>query len=295
MNNLPLLDSARTRFQCFKKRNRLLIAAVVLAAIAALVVTSASYLKRNYPFGWSHCCILAMSTSLDLYADANGGRYPAGESSPEASLSLLCRSNGMDAFTLRGMTVRENTARRILEGGGLLGPDSCGWQYVDDLTRADDPRIALLYCKQALGHNGQRTKDGGRQVVFVGGDVQWVSGYKWPAFLQEQKELLLARSERARTGAPLVTAVIELPDGTRRDHADGPCTLRENGSTGFGTRSSSGEFVRSELVWFQAPVQDGYVTRTLSFSNLISDPVTIRFTNGIPDATNCVFRMKIAR
>ena len=280
-------------------RKRLITVAIVLGTIAVLVSGGTVYYKWKYPYGWSHCCIIAMMSSLEQYAVEHGGHYPAGESSPEASLSLLCRSNYMDAYTIRGMTVPESTVRRILEGGGLLGPDSCGWQYVEGLTQADDPRIALLYCKQALGHNGQRMKDGGRQVVFVGsGGINWLSGDRWPSFLKEQNELLLSRSERAKIGAPLVTGVIELPVGTHLDMVEGDYIMTEQsgGPNGSGSGRSSGSALsHSDLVWFQARLKDGYVTRTLSFSNLISDPVTIRFTNGVPDVTNFVFRMKSAR
>ena len=281
-------------------RKRLITVAIVLGTIALLVVGGGMfYYKWKYPYGWSHCCIIGMMSSLEQYAEEHGGHYPAGESSPEASLSLLCRSNYIDAYTIRGMTVPESTVRPILERGGLLGPDSCGWQYVEGLTQADDPRIALLYCKQALGHNGQRTKDGGRQVVFVGsGGITWVSGDRWPSFLKEQKELLSSRSSRAKTGAPLVTGGIELPAGTYLETVECGYTLTEQsgGPSGSGSGRSSGSALsRSELVWYQAPLMDGYVTRTLSFSNLISDPVTIRFTNGVPDVTNFVFRMKSAR
>ena len=131
-------------------RKRLVIVAIVLGTIAALASGWAAYHKWKYPYSWSHCCIKRMMFALEQYAEEHGGRYPAGESSPEASLSLLCRSNDVDAYTIRGMTVPESAVRPILQGGGLLGPDSCGWQYVEDLTRADDTRIALLYCKQAL-------------------------------------------------------------------------------------------------------------------------------------------------
>jgi hypothetical protein len=154
----PILDA-------FGMRKRFVIVAVVLGTITILISGWSAYSKWKYPCGWSHCCIILMVNAMEQYAEEHGGRYPAGESSPEASLSLLCRSNCLDPGTIRGMTVPERTVRRILEGGGLLGPDSCGWQYLDGLTQADDPRLALLYCKQALGHNGQRTKDGGRQVV----------------------------------------------------------------------------------------------------------------------------------
>jgi hypothetical protein len=279
-------------------RKRLIIVAIVLGTIAVLVSGWVAYSKSKYPYGWSHCCIILMMNALEQYAGEHDGRYPAGESSPEASLSLLCRSNYLDPGTIRGMTVPESTVRRIFQGGGLLGPDSCGWQYVDGLTQADDPRLALLYCKQALGHNGQRTKDGGRQVVFVGsGGIQWISGDRWPTFLKEQKQLLLTRSERAKAGAPLVSGVIELPDGTHIDSIDCSCTVKEEskGPNSSVNGTSSGGLSRSYLVWYQAPVQDGYVKHTLSFSNLISDPVTITFTNGIPDTTNFVFRMRRAR
>ena len=280
-------------------RKLIINVALVLWIIAVLVSAGVVYYKRTYPYGWSHCCIDNMMLSLENYSADHGGRYPAGESSPEASLSLLCRSNYLDAYTIRGMTVPENTVRRILDSGGLLGPDSCGWQYVEGLTEADDPRLALLYCKQALGHNGQRTKDGGRQVVFVGsGGIRWISGEKWPSFLKEQKELLLSRSGRAKLGEPLVTGIVELPNGVHLDMVESDYTMTQEsgGPDGSGNgRSSGGALGQSDLVWYQAPLSNGHVTRTLAFSNLVSDPVTIRFTNGVPDVTNFVFRMKSAR
>jgi hypothetical protein len=274
-----------------------IIILVIVTAVAILLGSAMVYYRATFPYGESHCCIIAMSFALEKYAEEDGGRYPAGEASSEASLSLLYKSNYIDPYTLRGMTVPEKTTRRILEGGGLLGPESCGWQYVPGLTFADDPGLALLWCKSALGHNGQRTKDGGRQVVFIGSGIDWIPGDKWPAFLQEQKELLKHRSAKAVGGVPLLTGVIELPDGTRIDRFDGSCTLKEQskGPNSSSSGTSSGGFNRSQLVWYHAPLQDGYVTRTLSFSNLISDPVTITFTNGVPDVTNFVFRMRSTR
>jgi hypothetical protein len=265
---------------------------IALVAVAIVVAGATVYYRVTFPYGQSHCCILGMSGALEQYAEENGGRYPAGEASPEASLSLLYKSNYVDAYTLRGMTVPEQTVRSILEGGGLLGPEACGWQYVPGLTRADDPGLALLWCKNALGHNGQRSKGGGRQVVFIGRGIEWISGDKWPAFLQRQKELLEHRSVRAVSGIPLVTGIIELPDGTHLNGVEGYCTTRQEtkGLDSSGNSTSSG--TGCELRWYQAPVQDGAVTRTLSFSNLVSHPVTINFTKGIPNITNFVFKMR---
>ena len=183
-------------------KKRLRIFGIVVGIITVLMMAGRIYYRSTYPYGWSHCCIIAMMISLQNYADDHDGHYPAGEASPEASLSLLCRSNYLDHETIRGMTVPSATVYRIVDAGGLLGPDTCGWHYTEGLIRTDDPNLALLYCKQALGHNGQITKDGGRQVVFVGRGIEWITGSNWPSFLQEQKDLLAKRSLDEKSVAP---------------------------------------------------------------------------------------------
>jgi hypothetical protein len=281
-------------------KKRLFIVAIVLGIIAVLAIGIGTYYKAKFPYGQSHCCIIGMAGSLEMYAEEHVGHYPTGEASPEASLSLLSRSNYLDAYTIRGMTVPEKTVKTILEGGDLLGPDTCGWHYTDGLTRADDQRIALLYCKQPLGHNGEKTKDGGRQVVFVGGNIDWISGEKWSTFLEEQKVLLSKRGDREKIGAPLVDAIIEFPDGRQVESIDVPCTIQQHeagadGSSGSGT-SSIGSLSRNAIIWFNTPFLNnysGFITRTLAFSNLVSAPVTVTFTNGIPDKTNVVFKMSV--
>ncbi len=273
----------------------LAIGAVLFGLLLMLAGGGFAYYNWKFPFGNSHCCIIGMMSALCEYADSHTGRFPAGESSPEESLSLLYKDQLIEPYTLRGMTISEETVRRILEDGKLLGPDSCGWNYVEGLTQADDSRVAILWCKQPLGHNGEWTKGGGRQVVYVGGNIEWVSGNKWSAFLEEQEQLLSRRSDRAKAGLPLVGALIELFDGTQIDHVDGPYTLSESSkgpeSSGDGTQSGGG-LNHSQLTWFHAPVQNGYITRTLAFSNLISEPVAVNFVDAVPDRTNVVFRMK---
>src|SRR6266542_1662584 len=251
----------------------LAIGAVLFGLLLMLAGGGFAYYNWKFPFGNSHCCIIEMMSALCEYADSHTGRFPAGESSPEESLSLLYKDQLIEPYTLRGMTISEETVRRILEDGKLLGPDSCGWNYVEGLTQADDSRVAILWCKQPLGHNGEWTKGGGRQVVYVGGNIEWVSGNKWSAFLEEQEQLLSRRSDRV----------------------NGPYTLSESSkgpeSSGDGTQSGGG-LNHSQLTWFHAPVQNGYITRTLAFSNLISEPVTVNFVDAVPDRTNVVFRMK---
>jgi hypothetical protein len=271
---------------------------VALAAVGVLAIWAVVYNRTTYPYGASHCCIIGINMALLNYAEEHGGKFPAGEASPEASLSLLNGPNYIDPSEgpnlLRGMIISEKIARRALEKDGHLGPDSCGWHYEPGLTRADNPKLALLWCKSALGHNGQRMKDGGREVVFVGSGIGWVSGDKWPAFLQEQKTLLEHRSAQAISGVPLLTGIVELPDGRRVDRVEENYTLSETSksSAGTGSGTSSGTGLNSSLfVCYRAPLQNGSMTRTLSFSDLVSDPVTVTFTEGVPDLTEVVFKM----
>ena len=278
-----------------KQRSRFLL---IMGIVVVVVIIGRMSYKAKYPYGSSHCCIIQMQGALDQYAAENNGRYPAGGATPEADLSVLWRSNYVNAYLLRGMTVPESAVRAVLERGGLLGPDTCGWQYVQGLTSADNPRLALLYCKEPLGHNGNKTKDGGRQVVFVGGGIDWISGATWSSFLNEQKDLLSKRTERERSGAPLVDAVIELPDGSRIEKIETSYSI-ESQQIGTDKNSShgttmGGSLVRQALVWLNAPTGhdfSGSITRTLSFSNLVSTPVTVQFINGMPDKTNVIFKM----
>jgi len=273
------------------------LAIITISLVLVLMAGSYAYNRHQYPYGASHCCINAMSLALYNYAEDHGGRYPVGESSPEASLSLLCNPEYMPVEEIfRGMTIPLATVHNALKNGGRLGPDSCGWHYVEGLTKADDPRLALLYCKVALGHNGQRTSDGGRQVVLISGGIDWVSGAKWPKFLEQQKQLLLKRTEREKLGLPVVDAVIELPDGSQIEKGDGPYKIvcESKGPDNYRSRgqSSDGPLSRTELVWMRPPIQNGSVTRTISFSILVSEPVTVAFVDGAPDQNKAVFKMK---
>jgi hypothetical protein len=281
-----------------KMRARAKFGINILAVLGILVVAGMVYYKWRFPYGASHCCILVMAGSLEQYANDNAGHYPAGQSSPEASLSLMYRSNYLNAYMLRGMTVSEKTTSTILKSGGLLGPDTCGWHYTEGLTKLDDPKLALLYCKQALGHNGQRTEDGGRQVVFVGGDVEWISGEKWPSFVAEQKALAANRSARAKMGKPPLNAIAELPNGTQLSgDTVMDCTVKrvEMRSDNSSGDLQTGGTMQLSLALFDIPMAADYsgrATWTLSFSNLVSAPVIVDFTNGVPDQSNVVFKMR---
>jgi hypothetical protein len=98
-----------------------------------------------------------------------------------------------DANLLRGKTVPEEVVQAILARGEPLGPETCGWHYVEGLPLRGDPDAVLFWDKAGLGHNGERIKDGGRSIVRIGVGRDHVSAEAWPAFLEYQERLAAAR------------------------------------------------------------------------------------------------------
>jgi hypothetical protein len=157
---------------------------------------------RAYPYGWSHSCDKQLNFALRTYAEANGGAFPAGEASPEASLSLLARPpHNINAEILRGKIIPKDIVEAKLNSGDLLDPTTCGWHYVEGSRLDDDPRIALFWDKVGLGHNGERLLNGDRYVARIDTSVDRIPGTDWPAFLEEQKRLIAERNARRAKNA----------------------------------------------------------------------------------------------
>lgn len=175
---------------------QILPALAILLLIAAITGVSAYNSMPSYPYGRSHCCSKALTIALLEYAEAHGGKYPTGEATPEASLSLLYREKLATPNLLRGKIVPLETVEAVLSRGELLGPDTCGWHYVEGLSRRDDSRIAIVWDKVGLGHNGEALRGGGHTVLFVNLDERVIPEAEWPAFLAEQERLLAARKSR---------------------------------------------------------------------------------------------------
>ena len=175
---------------------------VLTFIVAGLCASFASYrqwyIKTHYPYGWSHCCDKGLMFALLNYADQHGGAYPAGERWPEASLSLLYPKY-IDAEILQGKTVPLDIVEKRLQKGEKLGPNSCGWHYVEGLTKNDDPRLALVWDKVGLGHNGQRLQNGGHYVIFVNCDIKYITGKHWNDFEDLQEILLLKKGLKLST------------------------------------------------------------------------------------------------
>jgi len=177
-----------------RSRNRgLLTAGAVTLVVSAFGLYL--YYHHIFPYGSSHCCDLILFGALQEYAGNHEGVFPVGGPTPEASLSMLYSNvEYVQPDILRGRTVSEAVARQALKGDGRLGPDSCGWHYVEGLRLDDDPGLAVFWDKVGLGHNGQRLSRPGHTVLFVGGDRRFIPESDWAAFLSEQQRLLQQRT-----------------------------------------------------------------------------------------------------
>jgi hypothetical protein len=172
---------------------------LVATIVVAPFILGYAWWRHHFPYGYSHGCDLCLSGALHDYAATHDGAFPAGEATPEASLSLLYRekSDGWplaDATLLRGKTVPESVVKEILERGDLLTPDTCGWHYVEGLRIDDDPRLALFWDKAGLDHNGGRMAESGHIVMFMPlMEHKHIPEAEWERFLEDQRKLLAER------------------------------------------------------------------------------------------------------
>src|SRR5262249_18455703 len=109
-----------------RRRLRLPVGIAIAASALFLAIGGYNrYNKWNYPYGWSHSCDTYLMVVLGEYAEEHGGEYPAGEATPEASLSLLYpkyfdNNPEYGADILRGKTVPKELVLERLSRGERL-------------------------------------------------------------------------------------------------------------------------------------------------------------------------------
>jgi hypothetical protein len=260
-------------------RKALRCSVIGLIVIAALIGAGYGWYCYDFPYGAKHACLKGLGLSLLIYAQQHDGHFPTGGGCPEASLSLLYREHyDMDAYILSGKTKSAEAADEILERGELLGPDTCDWHYVEGLTLSDDARLALVWDKVGLGHNGERLPGGGHSVWRVGcGGEEVIPESEWLKFLEEQERLMAARTEAAKKGWPKLTVKVRLPSGESVDNFDAAYSLHASYSAGGGSASYSGpKLDKSALRLPRGRSQDDCTeTFILSFNGWISKPVVV--------------------
>jgi hypothetical protein len=158
-----------------------------LAAGIVLVLVGHRFALRRGDAAWE------IRKALLAYADRHDGWFPKGETSPEASLSLLhWETKLVTANVLRGSTAPETAVRARLDAGELLTPETCGWHYVEGLRADDDPQLALFWDKLGPGCTDALLSGGCHYVIFLDGSVEYIPGTEWEAFLDKQERLRAA-------------------------------------------------------------------------------------------------------
>ena len=264
---------------------------IVLGCLTGLVVVVGGMYGKyryEYPYGRTHCCTIGMWFDLRAYAESHEGRFPTGESTPEASLSLLYKAEHSLPDWLAGRAKSGEVAKKILESGGLLGPQTCDWHYVEGLTWDDDDQIAILWDKSSLGHTGYRL-NGGHEVLRLRGLPEVIRADKWKEFLAEQAQLLAQRSPWAKEGRPVLTAKVQMPDGTFTDSSKGGGSwvyraLHEGGRC-------NGWFSGSRLCWYYPHADNDLVSYDLTYSDLVSERLWVKWHNGLPEQPTITFHM----
>ena len=270
---------------------------IAAMALAGFYEAGHCWYRYTYPYGAKHACLKGLGLSLLGYAERHNGHFPTGGCCPEASLSLLYREEpDLGACVLSGKTKSTEAAQELLERGELLGPDTCDWHYVEGLTQSDDPRLALVWDKVGLGHDGQRLSGGGHSILRVNCMEEVIPGSEWPQFLEEQEQLMAARTEAAKKGLPALTARVRLPTGEIVDHFDASYSLEYRYEYSSGGGGSYGPYTgfrleSSVLRWRNLP-DDATSTFLLSLNGWKSKPVVVQGLQGkaVPDAV--IFEMQ---
>ena len=169
-----------------RKAVRILVVIAVLTVVAVFSIRGFYY--HSYPFGICHRCDKQLWFALREYAEKHGGKFPSGEATPEASLSLLGREY---AYLLARRDIAPEVVEQMLERGQLLTPETCGWHYVEGLRLDSDPELALFWDKEGLDENGGRLSAGGHFVSYVGWPYNYIPESEWNSFLEEQNRLLI--------------------------------------------------------------------------------------------------------
>ena len=101
---------------------RFRIATTAVIGFVSFGLIVAMWYWWTFPYGNTHhACITNLNISLRIYAEQNGGFFPAGGTCPEASLSLLFYADdNPGAANLGGKTVSPKVAQKTLDNAGYL-------------------------------------------------------------------------------------------------------------------------------------------------------------------------------
>ena len=94
-----------------------------MAVVGLLICGLYAAYRHRFPLGMEHRCDSMLYLALVEYAQKHGGKFPSGEATPEASISLIhsLDQSGLEfAYVLHRRDVPEEVVREKLKRGQLL-------------------------------------------------------------------------------------------------------------------------------------------------------------------------------
>ena len=145
-------------------------------------------------------CIKQWGMALKIYADDNGGKFPAHASGYAAALQLLMKPPDHLMGTYLVMGAPGGYSGKVFEDanskGAWVREADCGRVYVQGLREDSKPEIALVFDKQPSpgdhAHGWLRWNAPlRREVCLVDGSMVVIDESAWPEFARKQIELLV--------------------------------------------------------------------------------------------------------
>ena len=164
--------------------------AIALAAFVALsIVTYFVHQSYRYPYGRSHRCSKILPMELERYADEHGGSYPSVDFEDHLGLDkLISPGDLLSLERVVGKAGDAEEAKRFFDENGFLLRRHSSWKYVSGLSSDSPSTLALAWDKIPLGHNGQRTSNNSREVIYPGGIVDTINQHDWNDFMEHQRQ-----------------------------------------------------------------------------------------------------------
>jgi hypothetical protein len=178
------------------------LAAFLLASAGGAVVCTAYV--RTHPlvfnesfFEHAHC-MKGGGLALDSYAHDHNGRFPYDTNGYGDALLLMTNEVCGWWASVTGPGYTEQPFLNALATRSHLPEQACGRVYVQGLSQTDNSELVLLFDKLPTPggdhcHLFRRLSAPlGREVWTIGGGMRFVPETRWPAYVKEQIELLVA-------------------------------------------------------------------------------------------------------
>jgi hypothetical protein len=174
-----------------------LCAGVVIVALCSLYVrTHPPVFNESF---WEHAhCIKGTGLALLQYAADHGGKFPSDTNGYGNALLLI--TNELNNFWagLTGPGYDGQVFAEAARTGRHIPEEACGRVYVQGLSEADNPQIALLFDKLPTPGGdhchllARLSAPLVREAWTIAGGMKQIPEKEWPAYSKHQIDLLVA-------------------------------------------------------------------------------------------------------